>query len=235
MRKWLYIAMICMISAEAFAQPSYYARNGKAKSFVGLSYGIGTTRWYSVSDDYNLFDPRGNQINSGDFKFNARNSSQSLQIETLSPMSGGKWRFGMGIQFEEYSLYRVTIEDDTGPSTTLPFVERFRFDKFFMQGEIPLKWPNSKVFSLNVNMQAGWYGFTGVRSTSLFGEDRLGETWFGGVGAVGEIHLSDLIYLVCKPMVQYKYFINSRDEEPGRIRHRMFDYSILAGVRVHVL
>lgn len=218
-----------------FAQPSYYGRNDASnKYFIGVAYGIGTTRWHSETSEFMLFDQRGAMINSGDFKIKAKNAHQILSLETVAPMSEGKWRLGMGITFEEYSLYRITIEDNN-VGTNVPFVERFRFDKFFLQGEIPLKWPKSEVVGLSVNSRAGWYGFTGVRSNSLFGETRLGQTWFGGIGMVGDLKVSEQIYLVLKPLMEYKYFTNSRDEIPGRIKHRLFDYSILAGVRVHIL
>jgi len=201
---------------------------------VGLSYGVGTSHWRSSTDNYTFLDHRGLVLSEGDVQLRAQNANRSLRLETLVPVHEGAFRLGLGIAFEEYQLSKIEFQSDQGDDTKA-FVETFRFDKFFVQGEVPLKLFKADWLGVAVQANAGWYGFTDVNSMSLFGPKRKGKRWFAGCAAVVDFKVHDVVYLVVMPNVEYKYFFNNRDLIPGRISHNLFDYNLNIGVRVHVL
>lgn len=231
----LWIVGLVALSFNAQAQPSYYLLDDKASMhFVGVSYATGTTDWRSGTNNYELLDQHGLTVVNGTSTFRANNRQQSLSLETLVPLNQGKWRLGLGLTFEEFSLYKIDVEMQ-GITEQHPFVERFRFDKVFAQAEVPLPILENKYFSFNANLRGGWYGFSNVNSSSLFGEKRIGKAWFTGLGLGVDVLVAKRVYLLVMPNVEYKYFKNTRDDLLGNIYHNMFSYNILMGVRVHVL
>ena len=76
-------------------------------------------------------------LSDGSAKLRAQNSYQAIQLETLVPFQEGAFYLGLGIAFEEYALTKIEISDEFGEQER-PFVETFRFDKFFFQGEVPV-------------------------------------------------------------------------------------------------
>jgi hypothetical protein len=224
----------CCLSGTVFAQGSYFQANDReAQHFVGISYGMGSNFWFSKTENYNLFDPRGSMVVSGDSKLRARNISQQVQLETVVPISK-KIRVGMGIAFEEFALYKMDVESDI-LNSTIPFVEVFRFDKVFAQFEMQVGiLKQSQVFSFNANVKAGYYGFTSVKSTSLFGEDRIGKTYYGSMGMLVDANIFPRFYLYLLPQVEYKYFNNHRREHPHTISHNLLGYTFMVGLRYHV-
>ena len=173
-------------------------------------------------------------LSNGTAKLKAKNAYQALQLEVLVPFQEGAFYLGMGIAFEEYALTKIEVSDEFG-STERPFVETFRFDKFFFQGEVPLLPIESERWEFAVNGRVGYYAFTGVNSLSLFGERRLGKAWFSGLGFRTQFKVHDVVYLVVMPTTEYKYFRNSDTDVRGRINHNLFDFGLLTGFRVHLL
>lgn len=235
MKYLLWILPLILVGEVAFAQNSYYLLNDKvSKHFVGVSYGFGNTGWRTATENYDLYDQHGVLLVDGTATLRAKNSQQSLSLEALVPLSGGKWRAGIGLMFEEYTLEKFEVESGVH-SGIHPFVERFRFDKVFAQAEVPLPIFENPFISFNANVRAGWYGFTSVESNTLFGPERIGKSWFAGLGLVTDMELHPRVYAVVMPNVEYKYYRNTRDDLLGNISHKMFAYNLLVGVRVHIL
>lgn len=237
MRKLLWILPLLLLGENTFAQHSYYLLDDKAsKHFVGLSYGFGSTDWRSGVENYDLINHQGTTVLSGDGHFRATNTQRSVHLETLVPLSQGKWRMGLGLSFEEFSLFKIDVEaSPTTAASTKPFVDRFRFDKIFAQVEVPLPLLENPFVTFNLNVRGGWYGFTSVGSTSLFGDKRLGKSWFNGLGLMCDLMVYDRVYLVIMPYAEYKYFKYSSDDVVGNIHHNMLGTNLMIGFRVHLL
>lgn len=237
MKQLLCILSLLLLGENAFAQPSYFLLDDKSSMhFVGLSYGFGTTGWRSNLENYDLIDQYGVVLVSGDGSFRVQNRQESVHLETLVPLSQGKWRAGLGLTFEEFSVYEIDVEASLGNiAATKPFAERFRFDKVFGQVEVPLPILENPFVSFNANVRGGWYGFSSVGSSSLFGEERIGRSWFGGLGLLCDVMVYDRVYLVVMPYAEYKYFSNAPKSVTGNIYHKMLGTNLLIGARVHLL
>ncbi len=229
MKKIILIACI-LISTVAHSQ--YYSEQANSKHFVGFGYSLANTHWYSHTEDFQLFDPTGRTLIDGAGSFDTRVQSQMLQLEVLAPV--GEVRMGVGIAFEECQLYKINVESDI-INTVVPFTEMFRFNKLFYQLEVPFSKLNSHFFSLAINNRVGYYGFTAVKSLSLFGERRMGKSFFGSTAARMDFKVGAMTYLFVMPMMEYKYFKNTQEESPNFIIHNMFSYSAVIGLRFHVV
>ncbi len=212
-------------------QSSYYNAEKDHRYFFGLSAGKGVTDWYSRTEGYELVRRDGKKIVSGDHRLTAQSTYNSYEVEVLAPLKDV--RVGMGIAFEEFVLYEIQVESPVFRDP-ISFVENFRFDMFFLQGEFPLSLLEHEDLALNVNVRGGYYGFTRVTSLSLFGERRLGATYFFNTGIVGTWNLADRFYLLLRPAFEFKHFDNARREPAGAIYHELLSYGMNFGVRAHL-
>jgi len=225
------IAVLLIMFNTGYGQ-SYYESDANTKHFFGVGYSFAKTNWYSRTENFDLFNKAGQTLMEGDGTIRAKSNSQMVQMEVLAPV--GKVRLGMGIGFEQYELYVLTLKNDH-IDMRVPFTELFRFDKCFGQMEIPLKIPSSEEVHMSINMKAGYYGFTRVSSLSLFGKKRSGKTIFGGIGFLTDLKLGRFTYLYLMPFLEYKYFKNSRQESPNHIYHNLISLSAQVGLRFHLL
>ena len=226
--------LLLILPLSFFISPSFgqYVNSRNSKHFAGISYGVARTSWKSKASEYRFFDHQGNLLFEGDATLKASTASQMLQMEVLAPIQ--KFRLGMGITFEEYQLYVLEMTSST-TNGRVGFTELFRFNKVFAQFEYPTDWVDHENVTLDLNARVGFYGFTGVRNLSIFGERRQGKTVYGSLSAIGSLRLGQLTYLCLRPVLEYKYFRNTIQESPRVISHNMFSYGLLVGVRVHLL
>jgi len=214
-------------------QGSFFFRKQRKydKYFMGLSFGMANASWKSDLGAAELRDKNGILINSGDLTFSAKNASNSLALDASVPVA--KVRIGIGIWFEYYFIEKLTIEAPAGNYDIL-FDESFRFEKFYLSCEVPFKYENDAIWSVNVKGQFGYFGFSYVDHFSFFGDEALARTFWTGLGILGDIRLYPHTYFFLYPNVEFKYYHNNRFEAPTEISHKVFSYACMAGIRVDV-
>lgn len=227
------IVALLLFGNLGFSQHGYFDNWGhESKYFAGIGFGTGETDWYSRTENYELIDQRGQLIYDGNSTLRAASNFRVYQLEVLAPV--WRLRLGLGINFEFYDLRSFDLEAPNYVAT-VPFIEKFRFDKVYAQLELPYypKWDVDINFGLNV--KTGYYGFTKVNNRTLFGASRLGRAYFIELGVLADAKVYDRTYLFVMPAVDYKYFNNPRREHPNAIYHNLLSYKVTIGVRVHVL
>ncbi len=214
------------------AEGQYYSQDNNSKHFIGIASGVGRTSWYTQTKAYDLYDQTGSKVLSGDHQLTAQTTHSIYQMDVMFPVSS--FRMGMGITFEKFALYKMNVESEVFDKD-ISFMETFRFDKFFLQAEFPTDMIAHQNFMLDINARAGYYGFSMVKSLSLFGERRSGSTYFASIGPVFSTRIYPQIYMYIMPRFEYKYFNNSRIEPNGAIYHNLYSLSMLGGLRVQML
>lgn len=245
MRKLLLIFLITASLTPAFAQRkggpgsrgqhslgSIFAQRDRkhAKYFIGFSYGFGQAWWRSELGGAEIYDQNGGVIKSGNINFHAKNNTNSVCLDGLVPV--GKVRLGLGINFDYYFLDKLELIEPNKPGQYVLYPESFRFDKFFGQVEIPFSFESDNFWTLNAMVRLGYFGFSYVDHFSLFGDEALAKTYFGSVGGLVDFKLYPHTYLFVLPNVEYKYYDNNRFENPIQIRHNIFGWNLMFGLRI---
>ncbi len=209
----------------------YFSKERKDRYFITLGYGQGRTNWYSRTEGYALYDRRGQKVLSGDHRLSAVTDHQTYQIGVTGPV--GKFRLGMGIEFDEFSLYRMHVKD---PAVVDPvsMIDRFRFDKIHLTAEYPTLWLPKGDMHLDLFMKAGYYAFSKVSSFSLFNRGS-GTTFFGSLGGIFAVKVYKNAHFYLRPAFGYRHFDNSDKGSDGAIYHELFSYGLTGGLRYQLL
>jgi hypothetical protein len=222
-----------IFTSQASAQKWYsQPKQNNEKYLVYVAYGMGNAHWFSELTQTSIYDQNGAAITNGDMKFRAKNSSQFYDLGVLFP--AGNLRFGLGMNFEKFFLTQITLQNSVqqGPgSTGIIFDESFRFDKIYMQMEIPF-WPEARSkYSLSANMNLGFFSFNNVDRINLFGSDALANSTFVNISPVADITLFPGLSLFLRPVCEFKYFKNQAVDSVGVVRHNILTYSLMIGLR----
>lgn len=217
---------------DASAQKWYsMPKQNNEKYLVYVAYGLGNAYWYSELIETSIYDQNGSATYSGNFKFRARNSSQFYDLGVLFP--AGNLRFGLGMNFEKFFLTQIELQDNIQQTSgsSLIFDESFRFDKIYMQMEVPF-WPESRSkYSLSANMNLGFFSFNNVDRINLFGSDALANSTFVNVSPIADITVFPGVSIFVRPMCEFKYFKNGAVDSYGIVRHNIVTYSVMLGLR----
>lgn len=219
------------LSLAGYAQDGYFYQGNKSgqKYFVALGYGFGTAHWGSVFKSTEFYDKDGKVINMGDLEFSANSPTRNYDVNVMAPI--GKARFGLGIDFEFHYLTQLKIYTKEGQDYLL-FDEGLRFDKMYLQAEIPLNYNSKKKYSFSWNSKVGWFGYTNVKRFNFLGEKPLPISVMTCTGVVLDYEIYPRVYAYVLPNFEYKFYDNSTLEVDVQIRHNVFSASILCGIRV---
>ena len=234
MKKALHIlALFILISCGQATAQKWYSlpHQNNEKYLVYVAYGMGNAHWFSELKQTSIYDQHGSAITNGDTKFRAKNSSQFYDLGVLFP--AGNLRFGLGMNFEKFFLTQIILQNSVNPTGSgLIFDESFRFDKIYMQMEVPF-WPEARSkFSLSANMNLGFFSFNNVDRINLFGSDALANSTFVNLSPVADITIFPGVYLFLRPVGEFKYFKNQAVDSPGGIvKHNIVTYSLMIGLR----
>ena len=232
MKKHLLIFFFSFFALCGFSQISngYYSKSkGGDRYFVSLAYGMGTAHWNSLFQSTEFYDKDGSVINRGDFHFGANSPTRQYDVNVLAPIK--HIRLGLGICFEHHFLTQLKVYDKAGVENLL-FDESLRFDKIYLNSEIPFKYDSRKKYSFSLSSKFGWFGYTNVKRFNFIGEKPFPIAILASVGLVADYQLYPQVYVFLIPNFEYKLYDNSRTEAPVQIRHSVFTYSVLGGVRV---
>lgn len=195
------------------------------------AYGMGSAHWYSSLRETSIYDAQGSAIHTGDVKFRAKNSSTFYDLGVLFP--AGNFRFGLGMNFEKFFLTQIELQNSVQQSTggSIIFDESFRFDKIYMQFEVPF-WPESRSkYSLSANMNVGFFSFNNVDRINLFGTDALANSTFINLSPIADITVFPGISIFLRPVCEFKYFKNQAVDSYGQVKHNIVTYSLMIGLR----
>lgn len=237
LRATLVVVLFAASALQALAQTTgYYQRLDRKykKYFVGIAYGGGAASWHSNMGSTELYDNTGGIIRSGDIRFKAKNSTSILNMEVSAPVA--KIRIGLGVSFENFYLDKLTISSNTpgADGAIIIYDESFRFEKFYLQCEVPFAFETTRPYSFGFKGHLGYFGFSGVKHYNFFGDEHLARTFFGNVGLVGDYKILSHTYFYVNPSFEYKYFHNAEQEAPSEIIHNIFSFSVVAGLRFDV-
>ena len=231
MKKALLIFSCFIFSTIVFAQQSEYSYHPKKgeKYFIGLGYGLGTSHWNSVFKNTQFYDKDGSVIKSGDFKFQANSPTKHYDINVMVPIK--RIRFGMGISFEYQYLSQLKIYSSNGDEFLI-FDEGMRFDKIYLQAEVPFNFDTKKKYTMSWSFKAGSFGYTYVNRFNFLGDKPFPISILAAAGVVIDYEIYPQIYAFVLPNLEYKFYDNSHTDTPVQIIHNVFTASILAGIRV---
>ena len=224
--------LFCLpLKAQWADAEDYFSKDRKDRYFITLGYGQGRTNWYSRTEGFSLYDRSGQMVLSGDHRLSAVTDHRTYQIGVTGPV--GKFRLGMGIEFDEFSLYRIHVKD---PAVQDPvsMVDRFRFDKIHLTAEYPTLWLRSGRMHIDLFMKAGYYAFSKVNSLNLFAQGS-GKTFFGSLGGIYALRVYKDAHFYVRPTFGYRHFDNSDEPGEGAIYHELFSYGVMAGLRYQLL
>jgi hypothetical protein len=230
----LFILLASLASGNCFGQfrSNWYSmpKQNKEKYFLSVGYGWGQAHWFSELSQTSIYDKRGGTIQSGDFKFRAKNTTSFYDLNVLAPV--GNFRLGLGMNFERFYLTRLELQQSVTNSKVLIYDESFRFDKIFAQVEVPF-WPEARSkFSLSANFRVGFFSFNNVDRINLFGDDALASSTFFTLSPVADVQLYPGFFLFVQPFAEYKYFKNPAVDPGGTVIHKIFTYSAMIGLRI---
>ena len=230
MKKYLLILFL-FVSFFGFSQEGYfYHKKGDGdKYFVALGYGQGTAHWNSDFKSTEFYDKDGSVINRGDFKFAANSPTKHYEINVLAPIK--HFRFGLGIAFEHHYLSQLKVYTKTGEEYLI-FDESLRFDKIYLNTEIPFKYDSKKKYSFSWNFKCGWFGYTNVKRFNFIGEKPFPIAVLASTGITADYEVYPQVHVFAFPNIEYKYYSNSHTEAPVDITHRVFTASVLGGIRI---
>jgi hypothetical protein len=231
MKKIVVISCLIFFSLQGFSQSGYFyhATKSSEKYFVALGYGMGTAHWNSVFKSTEFYDKDGSVLNMGDLKFSANSPTRNYDVNVMASI--GRARYGLGIDFEFHYLAQLKIYTKEGEDFLL-FDEGLRFDKIYLQAEVPFKYDSDKKYSFSWNSKIGWYGYTNVKRFNFLGEKPFPVSLMFCSGVVADYEIYPRIYAYVLPNVEYKYYDNSGLEAIVKIRHNVFSISMLCGIRV---
>lgn len=231
MKKIIFITCFVLSSLAGISQKGYFfnAKKTSEKYFVALGYGVGTAHWNSTFTSAEFYGKDGSVINDGDLKFVGNSPTKNYDVNVMAPVMG--IRIGLGVNFEFHYLSQLKIYTKEGEDYLL-FDEGLRFDKIYLQTEVPLFYNNDMKYSFSWNMKLGWFGYTNVKRFNFLGEKPFPISVMGSSGVVVDYEIYPRIYVFALPNLEYKLYDNSGQEAPVNIRHNVFSASILAGIRV---
>lgn len=243
-RKLLFVLCVLCLAIPVMAQKTKAKRGPRtggsfgskldrkhAKYFVSMGAGMGTSWWNSSLGNTEVYDQNGGVISSGDLRFKAKNKLDQYYLDVSFPIS--RIRFGIGINFEYNYLDKLKVLRSTGDQYIL-YIESFRFDKFYLLGEFPFNPESDSPWGLSAKMHMGWYGLSYVDHFNFFGEEALAKTYFVTLGGLVDYKLYPHTYLFLFPNFEFKYFDNSKEENPADIHHKILTGTITAGIRIDV-
>jgi hypothetical protein len=231
MKKLLLNIFLFSFFQNCFSQEGYfYHKKGEGdKYFVSLGYGEGIAYWNSVFKSTEFYDKDGSVINRGDFEFIANSPTKHYDVNVLAPIK--KIRLGLGICFEHHYLSQLKFYSKSGEEYLL-FDEGLRFDKIYLNAEIPFKYISNKKYSFSWNVHCGWFSYTNVKRFNFIGEKPFPIAILGCAGMTADYEIYPAIYVFAFPNIEYKYYNNARSEAPVDIVHRVFSASVIGGIRV---
>ncbi|MCE2772640.1 MAG: hypothetical protein LW750_04265 [Bacteroidetes bacterium] len=237
MKKLFLLSVLLLIEifgGKAYSQMAWYyvPKKNNEKYFCSVAYGLGTARWYSEMKQTSIYDNQGSSIYSGNFKFRAANSSTFYDVNVLFPT--GNVRMGLGMNFEKFYLTTIQLKQNVqtvNSGNLLLYDESFRFDKLYLQCEVPF-WPEARSkFSCSAGGYAGFFSFSNVDRINLFGGDALANSMFFGVSTIADFQAFPGFFIFLKPITEYKYFRNPAVDPSGSVHHNIMTYSIMIGLR----
>jgi hypothetical protein len=216
---------------HSFSQSGYFypASQNTDKYFIGGGYGVGTAHWKSVFKSTEFYDKDGSVINTGDLKFSANSPTQNYDVNVMAPVK--KIRIGLGISFEFNYLSQLKIYTKDGQDFLL-FDEGLRFDKIYLQTEIPLKYDANRKYSLSWNMKLGWFGYTNIKRFNFLGDRPFPISFLGSSGIIADYEIYPKVYAFLLPNLEYKFYDNTHVESIVEIRHNVFAACLLGGIRI---
>lgn len=226
--------LACITSGNCYAQfrMNWYTqpRQNNEKYFLSVGYGFGQAYWYSALTNSSIYNNQGGTIESGTFKARANNATSYYDLNVICP--AGNFRFGLGMNFEKFFLTKLELKQTVTTSKVIIYDESFRFDKIYLQFEVPF-WPEARAkFSLSANARVGFFSFNNVDRINLFGSDALANSMFFALSPVADVQLYPGVFLFLQPFAEYKYFKNSGVDPGGIIVHNIFTYSGMIGLRI---
>lgn len=234
MKKLLLILtiLVTVFSTESTAQKWYSVpKQNNEKYLVYVAYGLGSAHWYSSLQQTSIYDANGSATHTGDLKFRAKNSSQFYDLGVIFP--AGNLRFGLGMNFERFYLTQIELQNSVQQTSgsSIIFDESFRFDKIYMQMEVPF-WPEARAkYSLSANLNLGFFSFNNVDRINLFGSDALANSTFVNLSPIADVTIFPGVSLFIRPICEYKYFKNGAVDSYGLVRHNIITYSVMFGIR----
>ena len=225
------VIFLFVFSGTVSAQKWYSVpKKNNEKYFVYAGYGMGSAHWYSELKQTSIYDTQGGPIQTGDIKFRAKNSSTFYDLGVLFPT--GNFRFGLGMNFERFFLTKIELQNSVQQSAGgIIFDESFRFDKIYMQFEVPF-WPEARSkYSLSANMNLGFFSFNNVDRINLFGSDALANSTFVNISPIADITVFPGVSIFIRPACEFKYFKNQAVDSYGSVNHKIITYSLMIGLR----
>lgn len=229
------VVFALLLTGNCFGQFSKHwytqQKTNKEKYFMSFGYGVGEANWYSTLSKTSIYDKTGSTVETGDFKFRAKNATTFWDVNILAPVHE-YLRMGLGMSFERFYLTELRLKESVTSSKVIIYDETFRFDKIYAQFE-GIFWPEAqKRFSLSANFRVGFFSFNNVDRINLFGDDALASSMFFTLSPVGDVQLYPGFYLFTQPMLEYKYFKNPAVDPGGVVVHNIFTYSAVIGLRI---
>jgi len=233
----LTIIIFSLSVGESSAQNYYDKSKQDKKYYVALSYGIGSARWFSQFYDAPLYNVDGSILKYGDLKMQASNPLYFYDFSVAAPI--GKVRLGAGVRFEKFSMDKLSVisSDSSGksiPNSYLLFTENFWFNEIYAMLQVPFSFCKDKPYSLEYIMNAGFYGYDGIRHLNFFGDDQIARTYHVSAGFLADYEVIDHIRVFVRPELEYKYFHNNENESPSVIIHNIISYMVSFGIRCDV-
>ena len=231
MKKGAFIVFFVLASVAGFSQSGYFYHFVKSseKYFVAVDYGVGTAHWKSVFKNTEFYDKDGAVINTGDLKFKANSPARIYDVNVMAPVK--HIRVGLGIAFEFHYLAQLKVYTKEGEDFML-FDEGLRFDKIYLQTEVPFKYDTDKKYSFNWNLKMGWFGYTNVKRFNFLGDRPFPISFLIASGVTADYQIYPQIYVFLQPNFEYKFYDNYNTETPVQIKHNVFTACILGGLRV---
>jgi hypothetical protein len=241
MKKIIHIFFLCiflqLLSLRVSAQAYYDKTKAKKdkKYYVAFSYGVGSAWWSSHFYDAPLYNLDGTVLKYGNLKMQATNPMHGYDFSVCAPV--GKIRLGAGIRFEKFAMDKLSMlsSDSSGinvPNSYILFTENFWFNEIFAMMEVPFSFCNGKPYSLEYDMNAGFYGYNGVKHLNFFGDDQLASTYLVSAGFLVDYEIIDNIRIFAHPEFEFKYFHNNQNENPSVIVHKIYTGIMSFGIRV---
>lgn len=215
---------------NGYSQNGYYRPMERGeKYFVAVGYGVGTAHWNSVFKSTEFYDKDGAVIHSGNLKFSANSPTKNYDVNVMAPIK--HIRVGLGIDFEFHYIAQLKVFTKEGDEYMI-FDEGLRFDKIYLQTEIPFKYNTDQRYSLSWSMKLGCFGYTNVKRFNFLGDKPFPLSILACSGVTIDYELYPKVYAYVLPNLEYKYYDNSGLEAPVDIRHGVLSVSVLAGLRV---
>ena len=231
MIKIIVVSFLFCFSIAGFTQSEYifHPKHKGDKYFISLAYGQGTARWISIFQNTEFYDKDGGALHKGDLLIRAKCPTKHVDVNVSAPIKN--IRVGFGISFENHYLTELILYNKDG-SDYLLFDESMRFDKIYLHVEAPFKFDSPKKYSFGANLRFGWFEYSNVKRINFLSDNPFSFSMLTALGITADYEIYKGIYTFLFPNVEYKYYDNSRSENPVQIQHNVFTFNALLGVRV---